>query len=83
MRASGLSVLNAFDADLSDEALADVKFAVVWKPPVGLLARCTRLQAVQSMGAGVDSILQPGCMPEGVPLARIVRAAAMPPQRRS
>ena len=56
--------------------LEDVKFAVVWKPPEDLLSACPNLQAVQSLGAGVDSILRPGVLPEGIPLARIVRSAA-------
>ena len=54
--------------------LQDVQFAVVWKPPAGLLASCPNLKGVQSMGAGVDSITAPGVMPAGTPLARIVRS---------
>ena len=51
-----------------------MQFAVVWKPPAGLLASCPNLKGVQSMGAGVDSITAPGVMPAGTPLARIVRS---------
>lgn len=75
LRAKGLAVLDASEATPAEEALAEVTFAVVWDPPPGLLAKCPRLQAVQSTGAGVDGILQPDCMPDGVPLARIVRFA--------
>lgn len=55
------------------QALEAVKFAIVWKPPARLLAQCSNLAAVHSLGAGVDSILADGTMPAGVPLARIVR----------
>lgn len=52
---------------------AAIRFAVAWKPPPGLLARCANLEAAMSLGAGVDHILQPGQVPERVPVLRIVR----------
>ena len=55
-------------------SVSDVSFAVVWKPPATLLKQCPNLRGVHSLGAGVDSILNTGAMPGGVPLARIVRS---------
>lgn len=49
-----------------------VGFAVAWKPPAGMLAQCRNLTAVMSLGAGVDHILQPGQVPDNVPILRIV-----------
>jgi glyoxylate/hydroxypyruvate reductase len=69
----GADVLDGCSASIQELDLKRVVFAVVWKPPPGLLVACPGLKAVQSLGAGVDNILQPGCMPEKVPLARIVR----------
>lgn len=56
-----------------------VEFAVVWKQPAGSLKGFTALKAIQSYGAGVDSILRDPHLP-AVPLSRIVDpklAAAM------
>eukprot|EP00877_Chromochloris_zofingiensis_P004570 jgi/Chrzof1/14113/Cz08g25170.t1 len=50
----------------------NVNFAVMWKPPAGMLSRCGRLQAVMSLGAGVDHLLEPGLVPVGIPILRIV-----------
>jgi hypothetical protein len=35
--------------------------------------QCRHLKAVMSLGAGVDTLLRPGVVPEGVPILRIVR----------
>ncbi|KAI8463949.1 MAG: hypothetical protein J3K34DRAFT_442038 [Monoraphidium minutum] len=51
---------------------SSIGFAVAWKPPPGLLAQCPNLLAAMSLGAGVDHILQPGQVPETVPILRIV-----------
>lgn len=51
--------------------LEDVTFIACWRPPPDLLGRCPNLSAVHSLGAGVDSILP--IIPEGIPLARLVR----------
>ena len=55
-------------------SVSDVSFAIVWKPPATLLKQCPNLRGVHSLGAGVDSIVNTGAMPGGVPLARIVRS---------
>lgn len=48
-----------------------VEFAVVWKQPTGSLTSFINLKAIQSYGAGVDSILSDRGLPQ-VPLSRIV-----------
>lgn len=45
-------------------------FALVWKPPAGLLATLPDLRAVLSLGAGVDHILEDPALPD-VPLIRL------------
>lgn len=49
----------------------DVRYAVVWKHPHGLLDTYPNLQAIFSLGAGVDHILTDQRLPD-VPIARIV-----------
>lgn len=51
---------------------AAVEFAVVWKQPAGAVAALPNLKALQSFGAGVDSILSDPSLPAALPLARIV-----------
>ncbi len=48
-----------------------VSFAVVWKQPAGSIASMPNIRALQSFGAGVDSILSDATLPD-LPLARIV-----------
>ena len=48
-----------------------VRFAAVWKPKPGLLARLPRLEAVFNLGAGVDALLSDPNLPD-VPIVRIV-----------
>lgn len=48
-----------------------VSFAVVWKQPTGSIASMPNIRALQSFGAGVDSILSDDSLPD-LPLARIV-----------
>jgi glyoxylate/hydroxypyruvate reductase A len=58
----------------SPETLVDraaVRYAFVWAPPRGLLAELPRLEAIFSLGAGVDHILSDPKLPD-VPIARIV-----------
>jgi glyoxylate/hydroxypyruvate reductase A len=50
---------------------AAVRYAIAWSPPRGLLAELPRLEAIFSLGAGVDHILADPRLPD-VPLARIV-----------
>lgn len=50
---------------------ADVRYALVWKPPEGLLNELPNLAAVFSIGAGVDHVIGLKGMPD-VPLVRFV-----------
>ncbi len=50
----------------------DIEFALVWQPPRGLLAGLPRLQAILSLGAGVEHILADPELPRHVPLVRLV-----------
>jgi glyoxylate/hydroxypyruvate reductase A len=59
---------------VTPETLADraaVRCAIVWRPPRGLLAELPQLEAIFSLGAGVDHILSDPSLPD-VPIARIV-----------
>lgn len=51
---------------------AGIDYALVWKPPPGLLAGLPNLKAILSLGAGVDALLADPTLPDGVPLARLV-----------
>lgn len=50
---------------------ASIKYAVVWKPPHGFLASLPNLEAIFSLGAGVDHVLTDPTVPD-VPLVRVV-----------
>ncbi|MFG1479763.1 glyoxylate/hydroxypyruvate reductase A [Xanthobacter sp. V4C-4] len=56
--------------DIGDPA--DITYAFVWKVPPGVLAGLPNLQAVFSLGAGVDRILGADVMPAHLPLVRMV-----------
>ncbi|MCB1714519.1 MAG: glyoxylate/hydroxypyruvate reductase A [Candidatus Competibacteraceae bacterium] len=49
-----------------------VQYAAVWRPPAGGLAQFWNLQAVFSIGAGVDHVLNDPAYPAAVPLFRTV-----------
>ena len=72
--------LNRFAALLPGHAIvtpatlvdrAAVRYAIAWRPRRGLLAELPRLEAIFSLGAGVDAILSDPDLPD-VPIARIV-----------
>jgi glyoxylate/hydroxypyruvate reductase A len=50
---------------------AAVRYAIVWRHPRGLLAELPQLEAIFSLGAGVDHILSDPRLPD-VPIARVV-----------
>jgi glyoxylate/hydroxypyruvate reductase len=52
----------------------EVDFALVWKPPSGLLADLPRLKAILSLGAGVDHLFVDPRLPRQVPITRMVDA---------
>lgn len=56
--------------DLGDKA--DYDYAIVWKPPVGVLRTFPNLKGILSLGAGVDGILVDTELPDGVPVVRLV-----------
>ena len=56
------------------EGLEDFEFALVWKPPRGLLSTLPRLKAVFSLGAGVDYLLRDPTLPD-VPVVRMIEPA--------
>lgn len=51
-----------------------VAYAVVGKPPRGLLAQLVGLELVLSLNAGVEHLLASGEVPEGVPIVRMADA---------
>jgi len=55
--------------DLPDPAA--IRYALVWKPPKGLLATLPHLEAIFSLGAGVDHFIFQGGLPD-VPIVRVV-----------
>lgn len=64
--------------DLAVAALGDavdpaaVRYVAAWKHPHGALAALPALEAVFSLGAGVDHLLADATLPAGVPVARVV-----------
>ena len=58
---------------MGDEGDRDaVRYAVVWRPRPGDLARFTNLKAIVSIGAGVDHVTSDPDLPRGVPIIRTV-----------
>jgi len=55
-------------------AVDEIGYALVWKPPVGLLNTFPKLKAILSLGAGVDHLLLDPALPIGVPIVRMVDA---------
>lgn len=51
--------------------LADIRFAVLWNQPPGLLGQLGSLQAVSSLGAGVEHVLSDPHLPPGLPVGRL------------
>ncbi len=59
-------------------ALEQVSYALVWKPPHGLLKTLPGLKAILSLGAGVDHLLLDPDLPRSVPIVRMVDAGLAP-----
>lgn len=53
-------------------ALAEVRYAMVWKPTPGVLAALPKLEVIFNLGAGVDAILSDKTIPPSIPLVRVV-----------
>ncbi|MEM8586896.1 MAG: glyoxylate/hydroxypyruvate reductase A [Pseudomonadota bacterium] len=56
--------------DIGDPAAID--YALVWRPPPGLLASLPNLKLIFSVGAGVDGLIEDPTLPAGVPVVRMV-----------
>jgi glyoxylate/hydroxypyruvate reductase len=54
--------------------LSRVSYALVWRPPAGLLRSLPKLKAILSLAAGVDHLLSEAQLPDDVPIVRIVDA---------
>ena len=53
-------------------AKEEIDYALVWRPPAGLLATLPNLKAVFSVGAGVDHLASDPELPRHLPLVRMV-----------
>lgn len=52
----------------------DIDYALVWRPPTGMLAGLPKLKAILSLGAGVDHLFADARLPAGMPITRMVDA---------
>jgi glyoxylate/hydroxypyruvate reductase A len=59
-----------FRTGAKDGNPADVRYALVWKPPAGFFARFPNLSLVTNLGAGVDSLVGRDDLPM-VPISRL------------
>jgi glyoxylate/hydroxypyruvate reductase A len=50
----------------------EIDFALIWSPPEGELAKYPNLKVACSLGAGVDHLMKPGVLPEGLPVVRLI-----------
>ena len=57
--------------------LGDIRYALVWRPEPGLLARLPNLKAILVLGAGVDGVLSDPGVPASIPVIRLL-GAGMP-----
>jgi len=78
--ASWVERLRALLPDWSINAMTDeddpesVRYAVVWRPRTGDIARFPNLKAVVSIGAGIDHVLADAELPRHLPIIRTVGA---------
>ena len=52
--------------------VAEIEFALVWRPEPGDLRRYPNLKAIFNLGAGVDALLKDASLPPAVPIVRLV-----------
>jgi len=57
--------------DLDASSRAEIRYAVAWNPPTDFFQGLDNLQAILSMGAGVDHLLDHPELPRHLPLARL------------
>jgi glyoxylate/hydroxypyruvate reductase A len=55
-------------------ALEEIEYALVWRPPPGMLKQFPRLKAILSLGAGVDHVFLDPHLPRHLPVTRMVDA---------
>ncbi|MEZ5816904.1 MAG: glyoxylate/hydroxypyruvate reductase A [Hyphomicrobiaceae bacterium] len=67
-RLPGRLIASGAEAEANRE---DFRYAAVWKPDPGLLAKFPKLEVIFNLGAGVDALLQDATLP-GLPLVRVV-----------
>jgi glyoxylate/hydroxypyruvate reductase A len=58
-------------ANEKDAAVEGFRYAAVWKPTPGFLARCKGVEVIFNLGDGIDALLHDRTLPK-VPLVRIV-----------
>ncbi len=58
-------------ADETDAVVEGFRYAAVWRPAPGFLARCQGLEVIFNLGAGVDALLEDSTLPD-LPLVRVV-----------
>lgn len=52
--------------------LDEVAYTLVWQPESGVMATMPNLKVIFSIGAGLDHLKPAGCVPEGIPVVRMV-----------
>lgn len=57
---------------LEEHPAEEITMAVIWKHPVGSLAKYPNLKCIASAGAGVDYIFEDQTRPKNIPITRIV-----------
>ncbi len=50
----------------------EIDYALIWRPPAGLLASLPNLKLIHAIGAGIDALLEAPDLPPGVPIVRMV-----------
>lgn len=60
-----------FTTDANSEAARAARYAIAWRPRPGIFQHSPHLQAIFSLGAGVDHMIEDATLP-AVPVARVV-----------
>ncbi|MFC3284980.1 2-hydroxyacid dehydrogenase [Litchfieldella rifensis] len=67
--ASRLPEAEIFTSD--QDAVDDIDYLAVWKPPAALLERQARVKGIVNLGAGVDALLNNPGLPQDVPIVKL------------
>jgi glyoxylate/hydroxypyruvate reductase A len=67
--------LNIVLLDEDEYDPSEIKYAIVWNPPLGMFGRFPNLKCVASVGAGVSHILKDPDYPKHIPIIRCVSEA--------